>query len=408
MQNKQECGRVTELLADYGDDLLEPVDKKLVEEHLAVCGECRLELERYRRMAVLLKDSGYEPPPAMKENVAEKIKRYNRRAAVRRGIVRYGSLAAAALVVGAAAIRFTPIFGKVPAAAILDKSSQAAVVQETFAEAAPTAETAPAADTAPAAENAPAEVYEDMILYSADADEMTPEAAPEAAIGEGAADENASSEGEAAGDVSEAPMLASLFMAPSAASAALPDDAGATDEASEAANELAGEIVPEEQMPAPVPAAGAASAAEDASGAEAAYGAEAEEDAAPDMSLPMLKSARMARSAPTAQAETALKPLIFQDKEDRDRLLSEYAPEYKYKALHVFVALYKLDENAGCLAGFEKVEKEGYDMYVSSSFEAWQNAVAALRRTTPAGFRMAVIAEENDGMLYDVIFDFND
>lgn len=394
MQNKQECGRVTELLADYGDDLLEPVEKKLVEEHLVVCGECRLELERYRRMAELLKDSGYEPPPAMKENVAEKIKRYNRRAAVRRGIVRYGSLAAAALVVGAAAIRFTPIFGKAPAAAILDKSSQAAVVQETFDEAAPTAE------TAPAAENAPAEVYEDMILYSADADEMTPEAAPEAA--EGAADENAASEGEAAGDVSEAPMLASLFMAPSAASAALPDDAGATDEASEAANELAEEIVPEEPMPAPVPAAGAASAA------EAASGAEAEEDAASDMSLPMLKSARMARSAPTAQAETALKPLIFQDKEDRDRLLGEYAPEYKDKALHVFVALYKLDENAGCLAGFEKVEKEGYDMYVSSSFEAWQNAVANASSDYSSWLDDAVIAEENDGMLYDVIFDFND
>ena len=402
MQNKQECGRVTELLADYGDDLLEPVDKKLVEEHLAVCGECRLELERYRRMAELLKDSGYEPPPAMKENVTEKIKRYNRRTAVRRGIVRYGSLAAAALVVGAAAIRFTPIFGKAPAAAILDKSSQAAVVQETLAEAAPTAE------TAPAAENAPAEVYEDMYLYSADADEMMPEAAQEAAAGEGAADENAAAEGEAAGDVSEAPMLASLFMAPSAASAALPDDAGATGEASEAANELADEIVPEEQMPAPVPAAGAASAAEAASGAEAAYGAEAEEDAAPDMSLPILKSARMARSAPAAQAETALKPLIFQDKEDRDRLLSEYAPEYKDKALHVFVALYKLDENAGCLAGFEKVEKEGYDMYVSSSFEAWQNAVASASADYSGWLDDAVLAEENDGMLYDVIFDFND
>ena len=389
MQNKQECGHVTELLADYGDDLLEPVDKKLVEEHLAVCGECRLELERYRRMAELLKDSGYEPPPAMKENVAEKIKRYNRRAAVRRGIIRYGSLAAAALVVGAAAIRFTPIFGKAPAAAILDKSSQAAVVQETYAEAAPTAE------TAPAAENAPAEVYQDMYLYSADADEMTPEAAPEAA--EGAADE-----GEAAGDVSEAPMLASLFMAPSAASAALPDDAGATDEASEAANELADEIIPEEPMPAPVPAAGAASAA------DAASGAEAEEDAAPDMSLPMLKSARMARSAPTAQAETALKPLIFQDKEDRERLLGEYAPEYKDKALHVFVALYKLDENAECLAGFEKVDKEGYDMYVSSSFEAWQNAVASASADYSGWLSDAVLAEENDGMLYDVIFDFND
>ena len=44
----------------------------------------------------------------------------------------------------------------------------------------------------------------------------------------------------------------------------------------------------------------------------------------------------------------------------------------------------------------------------SSSFEAWQNAVANASSDYSGWLQDAVIAEENDGMLYDVIFDFND
>ena len=81
MQKEQECERVSAMLTDYAEDLLGEDEKRLVEEHVANCGDCRRELGEFMRMSALLKAARYEPPAGISENVALRINIYNRFAA---------------------------------------------------------------------------------------------------------------------------------------------------------------------------------------------------------------------------------------------------------------------------------------------------------------------------------------
>ena len=144
MQKKQDCELVSGLLADYAEDLLDGDEKRLVEEHVAGCAECSRELDGFRRMTALLKAAAYVPPPDMSENVAKRIRRYNRISAVKRGILRYGGIAAAAAVVLGAALRFAPLLGKgVSTEAIMDSAQRgsASLTAAAAADVAPAEET---------------------------------------------------------------------------------------------------------------------------------------------------------------------------------------------------------------------------------------------------------------------------
>ena len=48
MKNKKECEIVQDLLVNYGDGILNPESKKLVEEHLAECEGCQTELKHIK------------------------------------------------------------------------------------------------------------------------------------------------------------------------------------------------------------------------------------------------------------------------------------------------------------------------------------------------------------------------
>lgn len=48
MKNKKECEIVQDLLVNYADGILNPESKKLVEEHLAECEECQIELKHIK------------------------------------------------------------------------------------------------------------------------------------------------------------------------------------------------------------------------------------------------------------------------------------------------------------------------------------------------------------------------
>jgi hypothetical protein len=58
------CVRVKRLLAGYLDGAIRPTERAYVREHLSDCGNCREQLERYRRLAVCLAHVQPITPPA--------------------------------------------------------------------------------------------------------------------------------------------------------------------------------------------------------------------------------------------------------------------------------------------------------------------------------------------------------
>jgi hypothetical protein len=58
------CTTVREKLAGYLDGAVRPTERVRVQEHLTVCGGCREDLERYRKLSMLLSRATPAAPPA--------------------------------------------------------------------------------------------------------------------------------------------------------------------------------------------------------------------------------------------------------------------------------------------------------------------------------------------------------
>ena len=332
---KYECEMIGALIPDYSDGVLGAEEAKAVERHIAECVECRAELDNYRRAAELVKLAKYEPPADLAEKVKNKIDRYNRIRKIRNGILRYGGVAAAAAVVLTVTLRALPATMNAAAkASVAGADASAAGAGEAFKYADGTApETMQ--ETSPAAE------YD---------------------IFGGMSDEDYSA---------EQPMLSSLFAAAAPAAGVLADGAPAEEgvPTEEQAIPEAEEFTENEVYggsPIPSPAA-----AMQASGA-----------------APVQKS---------ANADSGAAPLILRSAEDAEYLLSNYAPEYIGNADAVYTAAYNIDDNAELIAGFEKIDREGYTIYVSQNVDAIKNAAANSTAPGSGAASNVVIIEFDEG-----------
>lgn len=65
-----DCREVQENLSAYYDDVLEVKDKKLIEEHLNNCSNCREELESLKQISEILKEA---PPVSVPDGFAEEV-----------------------------------------------------------------------------------------------------------------------------------------------------------------------------------------------------------------------------------------------------------------------------------------------------------------------------------------------
>jgi hypothetical protein len=59
-----DCARLRNLLPDYGVDMLDDRTHNIVSEHLAVCSDCRAELELQESVMSLVETHGLREPPA--------------------------------------------------------------------------------------------------------------------------------------------------------------------------------------------------------------------------------------------------------------------------------------------------------------------------------------------------------
>lgn len=364
-----ECEKIIGMIPDYFESGLGPDETAAVEEHLAGCGECRAELEKYRRAAELVRLAAYEPPDEIKINVGKKIARYNRARSIKRGILRYGGVAAAAVVVLTVTLRALPL------SRMSSDAAQASVI-------ASKSSGSDAAVTGEEIYTAPAEAAEEMILYSAN--DSASEIQSDTAV-----------ETDKSSSIAKKSVRASLFAAPAAAAPTMGGDIPEAEEAYEPAENDNGisaevsEMIPEAPAPAPMAASGMT---ED----EAAIYEDQDE---------MLSASAVTADAAEKSAEA---PLIFQDRESGNALIEQYAPEYKDKPGHVYIANGKLEENADFLEGFEKIESDGYILYVSNDIESAADALRNSVGLYPDWTYDTAIDTDNGSEYYTLIFDFGE
>lgn len=96
------CNDIKDMLPLYIDEELDDKEKKLVEEHIEKCENCRKELEEYKRIIHMLQNmTEEEPPKGYCKRLHEKLLKTNvqKKISTRSRWVKYGSIAAAFVLV---------------------------------------------------------------------------------------------------------------------------------------------------------------------------------------------------------------------------------------------------------------------------------------------------------------------
>ncbi len=98
----EDCEKIKELLYDYAEGRLSGEESAFVRKHILACADCRAEHEAVCEMLSDMKDAEADVPPTLFGDVmcaVEKFEKEKKRAAAKRGFMRYGSFAAAFAVV---------------------------------------------------------------------------------------------------------------------------------------------------------------------------------------------------------------------------------------------------------------------------------------------------------------------
>nr|WP_312579012.1 DUF4349 domain-containing protein [Sedimentibacter sp.] len=96
------CNEIKEMLSLYIDDELDNKNKKIVEEHVENCEDCRNELEQYKKMIYMLQNLiEEEPPKGYCKRLHEKLlkTKQQKKISARSRWIKYGSIAAAFVLV---------------------------------------------------------------------------------------------------------------------------------------------------------------------------------------------------------------------------------------------------------------------------------------------------------------------
>lgn len=96
------CNEIKDMLPLYIDDELDDKEKKLVEEHIEKCENCKKELEEYKKIIYMLQNmTEEEPPKGYCKRLHEKLlkTKVEKKISTRSRWIKYGSIAAAFVLV---------------------------------------------------------------------------------------------------------------------------------------------------------------------------------------------------------------------------------------------------------------------------------------------------------------------
>ena len=96
------CNEIKDMLPLYIDDELEDAEKKLVEEHIKKCENCKKELEEYKKIIYMLQNmTEEEPPKGYCKRLHDKLlkTKVEKKISIRSRWIKYGSIAAAFVLV---------------------------------------------------------------------------------------------------------------------------------------------------------------------------------------------------------------------------------------------------------------------------------------------------------------------